>query len=180
MELKNFIFVTKLFDDTICNEIIEKSNRLNWRKHVWNTANTKVKSMEEVDNIEVCNIDPLLESKISPMLTQAFGKYSLLLGPKMNGPINLVNQWDPIRINKYLPTVGMRNHIDHGIDREHPVLTIIVLLNDEFTGGNTLVLNEEVSLKKGDCVIFPSNFMYPHEIKPVIDGTRYSLTTWAY
>ena len=180
MELKKFIFVTKVFDDSLCNEIVEKSNKLNWRQHIWNTTNTAVKSVQEVDDIQVCNIDPLIESKISPMLTQAFGKYSLLLGPKMNGPVNLVSQWDPIRINKYLPTVGMRNHIDHGIDREHPVLTIIILLNDEFTGGDTFILNEEVPLKKGDCVIFPSNFMYPHEIKPVIDGTRYSLTTWAY
>jgi hypothetical protein len=26
--------------------------------------------------------------------------------------------------------------------------------------------------------MFPSNFMYPHAIKPVLSGTRYSIITW--
>jgi predicted 2-oxoglutarate/Fe(II)-dependent dioxygenase YbiX len=179
MKLNDYIFVSKLFDACECDEIINKTNQYKWRQHKWNASNTKHKSVEEIDDILVCNIDPLLESKLTPKLLNVFGKYSILLGPK-SVPIQLINNWDSIRINKYTEGVGMRNHIDHGIDREHPVLTIIALLNDEFTGGNTFILNEEVLLKKGDCVIFPSNFMYPHEIKPVVNGTRYSLTTWAY
>jgi predicted 2-oxoglutarate/Fe(II)-dependent dioxygenase YbiX len=179
MNIKDYIFVSKIFNSQECDDIVNKTNQYTWRKHRWNSSSTKGKSVEEIDDILVCNIDPILESKITPNLLSVFGKYSILHSPQ-NVPIQLINQWDTIRINKYTKDVGMRYHIDHGIDREHPVLTIIVLLNDEFTGGNTLVLNEEVSLKKGDCVIFPSNFMYPHEIKPVTDGTRYSLTTWAY
>ena len=30
----------------------------------------------------------------------------------------------------------------------------------------------------GSCVVFPSNFMYPHEVKEVTKGTRYSVMTW--
>ena len=33
-------------------------------------------------------------------------------------------------------------------------------------------------LDKGDAIMFPSNFMYPHEIMPVTKGTRYSAITW--
>ena len=39
---------------------------------------------------------------------------------------------------------------------------------------NTLVY----SLKKGSAIMFPSNFLYPHSVLPVINGTRYSIVTW--
>ena len=179
MNLSDYVFVTNLFTSQECDDIVNKAHGYTWRQHKWHTTNTKAGSVEEIDDILVCDADPLLESKISPKLISVFGKYSLLFGPK-NNPIQLISQWDSIRINKYTEGVGMRSHIDHGIDREHPVLTMIALLNDEFIGGNTLVLEKDVLLKKGDCAIFPSNFMYPHEVKPVIDGTRYSLNIWAY
>mgnify|MGYP001213588018 CR=1 FL=1 len=35
------------------------------------------------------------------------------------------------------------------------------------------------ALKKGDVVIFPSNFMYPHRVEKVTKGTRYSFVTWS-
>ena len=34
------------------------------------------------------------------------------------------------------------------------------------------------NLKKGSVLMFPSNFMYPHEILEVTKGTRYSIITW--
>ena len=40
--------------------------------------------------------------------------------------------------------------------------------------------NEVKSLKlvKGSIVFFPSNFMYPHTIKPITKGQRYSIVSW--
>lgn len=53
-------------------------------------------------------------------------------------------------------------------------------LNDDYEGGEFAFFNREVvyNLKKGDALMFPSNFMYPHEIMPVTSGTRYSIVTW--
>ena len=28
-------------------------------------------------------------------------------------------------------------------------------------------------------IIWPSNFMFPHRVNPVIKGTRYSIVAWA-
>ena len=39
-------------------------------------------------------------------------------------------------------------------------------------------MSDSIKLKKGDAIMFPSNFMYPHEIMPVTQGTRYSIITW--
>jgi hypothetical protein len=53
-------------------------------------------------------------------------------------------------------------------------------LNDDYEGGEWGFFNREKVIKvpKGAAVMFPSNFMYPHEIMPVTKGTRYSIITW--
>jgi len=54
------------------------------------------------------------------------------------------------------------------------------ILNDDFEGGEFAFFNKELKykLKKGDALLFPSSFMYPHEVMPVTKGTRYSIITW--
>lgn len=53
-------------------------------------------------------------------------------------------------------------------------------LNDDYEGGEWGFFDREMIVKapKGSAVLFPSNFMYPHEIMPVTKGTRYSIITW--
>jgi Rps23 Pro-64 3,4-dihydroxylase Tpa1-like proline 4-hydroxylase len=55
-----------------------------------------------------------------------------------------------------------------------------VALNDDYEGGEWAFFNREKVIKvpKGAAVLFPSNFMYPHEIMPVTKGIRYSIVTW--
>lgn len=53
-------------------------------------------------------------------------------------------------------------------------------LNDKYEGGEWGFFNKEFTIKlpKGAALLFPSNFMYPHEIMPVVKGTRFSVITW--
>lgn len=53
-------------------------------------------------------------------------------------------------------------------------------LNDDYEGGEWGFFDRKLKykIKKGSCIMFPSNFMYPHEIMPVTSGTRYSIITW--
>ena len=37
-----------------------------------------------------------------------------------------------------------------------------------------------VEIGKGDLLIFPSNFLYPHRVDPVTKGVRYSYVSWAW
>lgn len=59
-------------------------------------------------------------------------------------------------------------------------LSCIIALNDDYDGGEISFFGRELSfkLKKGSIIMFPSNFMYPHEIQKVTSGTRYSIITW--
>lgn len=59
-------------------------------------------------------------------------------------------------------------------------LTVSICLNEEYKGGDFTFFEEEhiVKLKKGDVLVFPSNFMYPHGVQEILEGTRYQLLTW--
>lgn len=53
-------------------------------------------------------------------------------------------------------------------------------LNEDFTGGEWSMFESGIKFRApaGSAVMFPSNFMYPHEILPVKKGIRYSIITW--
>jgi hypothetical protein len=93
-----------------------------------------------------------------------------------------------LRYNKYDPETEMRFHCDHittlfdGTRKGIPVLTLLGLLNDEFEGGELVLFDQdnEVNFKSGDLIIFPSNFLYPHAIKPIKSGVRYSFVSWSW
>ncbi len=70
-------------------------------------------------------------------------------------------------------------HVDAS-GRRPRELSCSMILNDEYEGGQFAFFDRQVTLnlKKGDIIIFPSNFMYPHEVLPVTSGTRYALVTW--
>jgi predicted 2-oxoglutarate/Fe(II)-dependent dioxygenase YbiX len=70
-------------------------------------------------------------------------------------------------------------HTDSFKDRPRAV-SCSFMLNDDYEGGEFAFFDRELvyRLKKGACIMFPSNFMYPHEIMPVTSGTRYSIVTW--
>jgi predicted 2-oxoglutarate/Fe(II)-dependent dioxygenase YbiX len=90
------------------------------------------------------------------------------------------------RLNRYPPGAMMREHVDHihtlfdGEEKGVPVLTILAVLNDDYTGGEFLLCGQQVSLAAGDAIVFPSSFMFPHAVEPVKTGTRYSFVSWAW
>jgi hypothetical protein len=70
--------------------------------------------------------------------------------------------------------------IDTHVDDDKPrVLSMSIALNDEYKGGEFRFWGTETIKPPAGCAImFPANFMYPHQILPVTAGTRYSMITW--
>jgi predicted 2-oxoglutarate/Fe(II)-dependent dioxygenase YbiX len=70
-------------------------------------------------------------------------------------------------------------HTDHFLQAPR-LVSCSFALNDDYEGGEWGFFDREMVIKapKGAAVLFPSNFMYPHEIMPVTKGTRYSVITW--
>ena len=59
-------------------------------------------------------------------------------------------------------------------------LSCSLILNEDYEGGEFCFWDGTMMHKppKGAALVFPSNFMFPHEIKPVKKGERYSIITW--
>lgn len=59
-------------------------------------------------------------------------------------------------------------------------LSTSVILNDDFTGGEFVftTIGEEISLKAGDGLIYPSNFIGSHEVKKIQSGERWSFLSF--
>lgn len=75
-------------------------------------------------------------------------------------------------------------HVDKGSsgnnDQKDRILSCIAILNDDYDGGELAFFDRQkvLKLKKGSIVVFPSNFVFPHEVMPIINGIRYSIVTW--
>ena len=62
-----------------------------------------------------------------------------------------------------------------------PILYCLGSLNDDFEGGDLVFFgNKVVEFKRGDLLIFPSNFLFPHRVEPVKSGIRWSYISWVW
>ena len=89
-----------------------------------------------------------------------------------------------IEILKYENTGFYTWHVDH-FSSVPRTISCILLLNNDYEGGNLCFRNPdgsgewEVEVKPNRMIIWPSNFLYPHTVKPVTKGKRYSVVAWA-
>lgn len=85
----------------------------------------------------------------------------------------------------YPPGVGLKLHADdHALGPdgsvlardEHRGITAILYLNSAFSGGEIAFPKQGLSISPsaGKLVIFPANRNFPHEVKPILSGWRYS------
>tara|TARA_R110000744_G_scaffold209337_1_gene328214 strand:+ start:1936 stop:2523 length:588 start_codon:yes stop_codon:yes gene_type:complete len=89
-----------------------------------------------------------------------------------------------LQILKYTPGGHYKKHTDHsGVTPR--TFSLIYFLNDDFDGGEFMFIDPITGLEmqmdklKNRMLIWPSNFMYPHLVKPVTKGIRYSVVSWA-
>ena len=85
---------------------------------------------------------------------------------------------------------GKGGHYNFHIDQftQAPrILSIIIILNDDYIGGELVFCDnltkkeiKKIKNKSGKVIIWPSCFMFPHQIKEITEGTRYSIVAWAY
>jgi Rps23 Pro-64 3,4-dihydroxylase Tpa1-like proline 4-hydroxylase len=89
-----------------------------------------------------------------------------------------------IEILKYENTGFYTWHVDHFATIPR-TMSCILLLNNDYEGGNLCFRNPdgsgewEVEVKPNRMIIWPSNFLYPHTVKSVTKGKRYSVVAWA-
>jgi len=94
-------------------------------------------------------------------------------------PFAVIEQDSGYELLRYEQNQFYKQHIDSYKLQQRSV-SCSFALNDDYEGGEFSFFDRQVTykLKQGSAILFPSNFMYPHEILPVTKGTRYSVITW--
>jgi Rps23 Pro-64 3,4-dihydroxylase Tpa1-like proline 4-hydroxylase len=118
-------------------------------------------------------IRKLLDDRLYKVANEVIRKYNDIF------PLSQIEEDSGYDLLKYEVGQFYRQHTDSY--KKHPrAVSCSFALNDDFEGGEFAFFDRELiyNLKKGSVIMFPSNFMYPHEIMPVIKGTRYSIITW--
>ena len=108
---------------------------------------------------------------------------AVIVNYKKEFPLFTVNHTTDFRINRYSKGGFMSRHVDnihhsHGQQYGYPQVSVLLYLNDNYGGGEFHVASKEFEPEKGSAIIFPSNFMFPHEAKKVTKGVRWSIITW--
>ena len=194
--VKNF---KGIVSETICNQTIKELSEQNdkFEQHRWSnplsngaplradiqgTERTELLSgSQELDiTRHVPTTYQTYMDKIYESL-QEYMKYIKL--PYFNGWTG----YSPIRWNRYKEDRKMAEHCDHiqslfeGKRKGVPILSCLGSLNDDFEGGDLVFFgNKVVEFKRGDLLIFPSNFLFPHRVEPVKSGIRWSYISWVW
>ena len=98
-------------------------------------------------------------------------------------PLFSVQHITDFRINRYSEGGFMSSHVDnihhsHGQSYGYPQVSVLLFLNDDYKGGEFVVADKLYHPARGSAIIFPSNFMFPHEAKKVTKGIRWSIIAW--
>jgi len=185
MKLKDYIFVLNNFlNKKICKQTIDQLQSVDWQEHLfYNNPKKKYKNVSGTQELDISFDNILNKNTIMDKLYKAIPLYLNNIKSKV------FTEWSGytnIRFNKYDKNKKMAVHCDHihsifdGTVKGVPILSMIGTLNDNFTGGEFYINKEHIKLKEGDLLIFPSSFIYPHQVKPIKKGIRYSYVSWVY
>jgi predicted 2-oxoglutarate/Fe(II)-dependent dioxygenase YbiX len=182
-ELKDYILVLKnIIPDKLCNDILNEYSKTNeWldtsigkgevNKQIRNCTTIEI-SLNKVIEINK-NIRKLLDDEIFECAKKAIEKYNEKFKQAH------ISKDSGYQLLKYEKGGFYTQHVDSFTEMPRTI-SCSFILNNDFKGGEFSFFDNKIiyPLKKGSAIMFPSNFLYPHSVLPVIDGTRYSIVTW--
>ena len=199
--IEHYVFHKENFlDEKFCENSINVLNKNDWKTHTWyfpRTDSVNVKSRDEPDviggttfsNSEALTVGSTYELHgINEFIIDNL--HSAILEYVKSLKFKWFDEWqgyNVVKFIRYRPGQIMQNHCDHihsmfdGERKGIPILSIIGILNDDYEGGELIMFEDKkIDTKKGDLLVFPSNFLYPHKVAPVTKGVRYSYVSWVW
>ena len=184
--LNDYIKVYKVFDDSTCDMTVELLKSVKWKDHDFlhadGTYAKRVGDKELSVSYDILPTTQTFMTGIYPTIQKYYDEFKFPWFDSWQG-------YSQVRWNRYNENTMMDLHCDNitdlfdGTRRGIPMLSIVGQLNspDDYTGGEFVMFEDsKVELQKGEIVIFPSNFLYPHRVQLVNSGTRYSFVSWVW
>lgn len=182
-DLKDYILVLEnIIPDKLCDDILnEYKNSKEWEdaflvknivsKEIRNCVRIQISLNETIEKNK--NIRKTLDDKVFECAKKGIEKYN-----KKFSHVN-ISKDSGYDLLKYEKGGFYTEHVD--LFTEIPrTISCSFILNNNFKGGEFSFFDNELiyTIKKGSAIMFPSNFLYPHSVLPVTEGTRYSIVTW--
>lgn len=185
---RNIEAYVKVYDNWIphevCDRVVDGLQTATWVQHTYHDPQTNQSQPLNADKeLDVTHESPF-SNEVHEYIWQAYRTYLTELN------FEWFSTWEgftPVRFNRYTKNTLMSLHCDHihsafdGQRKGIPTMTCLAVLNDGYAGGEFIMFDDkEIKLGKGSAVVFPSVFLYPHLVKPVTEGVRYSCVSWAW
>ena len=183
-ELKDYILVLEdVIPDKLCNDILnEYENSNEWLDTMIGGKNEINKEIRNCTTIGMSlnnvieknkNVRKILDNEVFECTKKAIEKYNKKFKRAH------ISKDSGYNLLKYTKGGFYIEHVDSFTEILRTI-SCSFILNNNFKGGEFSFFNNTLvySLKKGSAIMFPSNFLYPHSVLPVINGTRYSIVTW--
>ena len=181
-DLRDYIVVFEnIVSNELCDEILEEyNNDKNWMNTI-----TGVGLSRDVRRCDAINMSEKfiiaqnqekrknIDKKLFVCAGEAIKKYNeRFKHSKIQGDSGYT-------LLRYQEGEFYSQHTDHFLQAPR-IVSCSFTLNDNFEGGEFGFFNRELVHKppKGSALMFPSNFLYPHEVMPVTRRVRYSIITW--
>ncbi len=181
-DLRGYVKVYEMLDADTCRQAVEELDSAAWQTHEYYNSGTGESVSYETDlSISYDNV-PVRERVMSAI----WESLRMYMDDIQLPWFNSWKAFSGVRFNRYDVGQEMQCHCDHihslfGGDKGVPVLTVLGGLNDGYDGGELIFWRDErIELPAGSIMVFPSNFLFPHEVAPVKSGRRYSFVSWAY
>lgn len=168
-----------------CSEIIDRYYQHDWETHRWYNAESG-----DYSSYDTKELDVIIDVNNDPFLDQLnhIGQHCYKLYEDFVGMDKLGYNATRFRLNKYEVGTIMRRHNDHirsifdGERKGIPVLTLLAFLNDDYEGGEFKIstIDETIKPNAGSVLVFPSLFMYEHEVLEVKKGRRFTAVSWVF
>lgn len=184
-KLKDFIYVfDNVINEKICDSIIEEyENKEEWRDGLIGNAMVN-KEARNCERIGISTSEVINKNYNSRKLIddQIFNSVSYIINEVRNKNKNLnISEDTGYYLLKYDTGGFIKEHVDSSSSvKNDRYMSCSICLNDDYKGGDFCFFEGELKykLKKGSAIIFPSFFLFPHEILEITEGKRYSIITW--
>lgn len=181
-DLRDYIVVFEnIIPNELCDEVLaEYDNDKNWMNTVTNGGSRR--DIRRCDAINMSDLSVIkqnqekrknIDDKLFACAADAISKYNEKFEhAKIQGDSGYT-------LLRYQEGEFYTQHTDHFLQQPR-IVSCSFTLNDNFEGGEFGFFDRELVYKppKGSALMFPSNFMYPHEVMPVTRHVRYSIITW--
>jgi hypothetical protein len=171
---RHIYVIDNVMTDRECEDIIEHINSNIGQ----DTDNNNIVRVFVTKLQSDCENDLILHTKIKIICNKIF-RSIMHVNPLIE--INGDTSYNLNKIYSFTSLHADEEHatVDNFIDNKIRTLSLIINLNDDYTGGifHFPKHNIKYKLNKGGAILFPPFWTHPHEITD-ISSTCYTITTW--